>query len=228
MGVTDRKETVMRQRAQFVLFEGFDPLDVIAPLEVLTAGSDELGGVLDIELVSAAGPGSVQSGVRQVALTATASIDPEAPGFIVVPGAVGPVDGDPDEGVETIPVLLGRFASSEAMPLVGRALDNPDVVVAAHCGGSLALAMAGLLDGRTATTHVLGLDVLDATGVDAVRARVVDDGDLVTGGGVTSGLDVGLYLLERHYGSTTARAVEDLFEYERRGVTHRTGRSSAA
>lgn len=217
-----------RPRAQFVLFDGFDPLDVIAPLEVLTAGSDTLGGVMDIELVSASGPGVVRSGVPQVALTATAFIDPDAPGFLVVPGAAGPVDGDPDAGDETIPVLLGRFAASEAMPLVRRALDNPAVVVAAHCGGSLALAMAGLLEGRTATTHVLGIDVLDATGVEAVRARVVDDGDLVTGGGVTSGLDVGLYLLDREFGSTTARAVEELFEYERRGVTHRARRSPAA
>lgn len=42
--------------------------------------------------------------------------------------------------------------------------------------------------------------MLDATGVHAVSARVVDDGDLVTGAGVTSGLDLGLYLLEREVG----------------------------
>ena len=37
------------------------------------------------------------------------------------------------------------------------------------------------LEGRNAVTHVLGLDVLDATGVNVVRARVVDDGDRLTG-----------------------------------------------
>ena len=71
-----------------------------------------------------------------------------------------------------------------------KAFANPDITVATVCGGSLALAMAGLLEGRNAVTHVLGLDVLDATGVNVVRARVVDDGDLVTAGGVTSGLDL--------------------------------------
>ncbi len=215
-------------RAQFVLFDGFDPLDVIAPFEVLTAGSDFLGGSLAVELVSAHGPGIVRSGNPQITLTATAALDPEAPGYVLVPGAVGPVDGDPDAGDETIPVLLSRFASSDAMPLIQRALDNPDITVAAFCGGSLALAMAGLLEGRTATTHVLGIDMLDATGVNAVRARVVDDGDLISGGGVTSGLDVALYVLERDFGSHTAHAVEELFEYERRGTTWKGTRQLAA
>jgi transcriptional regulator GlxA family with amidase domain len=224
-----RKGSSMPQlRAQFVLFDGFDPLDVVAPFEVLTAGSDVLGGLLALEFVSASGPGVVRSGNPRITLTATAALDPDAPGYVVVPGAVGPVDGDPDAGDETIPVLLGRFASSEAMPLIRRALDNTRITVAAFCGGSLTLAMAGLLEGRTATTHVLGIDLLDATGVNAVRARVVDDGDLVSGGGVTSGPDVALYLLERDFGSHVARAVEELFEYERRGTTWKSPTRLAA
>ncbi|MGP3534140.1 DJ-1/PfpI family protein [Microbacterium sp. RD1] len=215
-------------RAQFVLFDGFDPLDVVAPFEALTAGSDFLGGALQVDLVSAGGPGPVRAGTSQLSLTAVATLDPDAAGYVLVPGAVGPVDGDPDAGDETIPVLLARFAASEAMPLIRRALENPDVTVAAYCGGSLALAMAGLIEGRTATTHVLGVDMLEATGVHAVRARVVDDGDLISGGGVTSGLDVALYLLERDFGSHIARDVEDLFEYERRGTTLRSGQRPAA
>ncbi|MER7588900.1 DJ-1/PfpI family protein [Micromonospora sp. NPDC127501] len=214
-----------RLHAQFVLFDGFDPLDVIAPFEVLTAGSQLLGGTLAVELVCAGDPRVVRSGNPQIALTATARLDPDAPGYVVVPGAVGPVEGTEDAGDDTIPVLLGRFASSDAMPLLRRALDNPDITVAAFCGGSLALAMAGLLDGRTATTHGLGIDLLKATGVNAIRARVVDDGDLISGGGVTSGLDVALYLLERDFDPQTAHAVEQLFEYERRGTTWRLPRT---
>jgi transcriptional regulator GlxA family with amidase domain len=98
------------------------------------------------------------------------------------------------------------------------AMANSDVTVATVCGGSLALAMAGLLEGRYAVTHVLGLDVLEATGVNIVHARVVDDGDLVTAGGVTSGLDLALHLIERSFGPRVAIAVEELFEYERRGT----------
>jgi transcriptional regulator GlxA family with amidase domain len=203
--------------AQIVLFDGFDPLDVIAPFDVLVAGSDAVGGELVVELVSAEGPGPVVSGSRGLVLNATAQLDPSKPGYVIVPGASGPIDGDPDE-VDTIPVLLARFGETEAVPLMRDAMANPDITVATVCGGSLALAMAGLLEGRNAVTHVLGLDVLDATGVNVVRARVVDDGDLVTAGGVTSGLDLALHLLGRSYGPRVALAVEELFEYERRGT----------
>jgi len=204
--------------AQIVLFDGFDPFDVIAPFEVLAAGSEAVGGELVVELVSAEGPRPVASGTRGLVLDATARLDPSKPGYVVVPGASGPIDGDPDDGVETIPVLLARFGETAAVPLMRQAMANPDVTVATVCGGSLALAMAGLLEGRHAVTHALGLDVLEATGVNVVRARVVDDGDLVTAGGVTSGLDLALHLLERSYGPRVAIAVEKLFEYERRGT----------
>lgn len=203
---------------QVVLFDGFDPLDAVAPYEVMTAGRTFLDGAVDVEFVSAEGPRQVDSGTPGITLTATRTLDPTAPGYVLIPGASGPVDGDPDT-IDTIPVLLSRFAASAAAPLIGRCLDNPDVTVATVCGGSLALAMAGLLDGRTATTHVLGVDLLDAIGVHTVRARVVDDGDVITAGGVTSGLDLGLYLLERDFGPRIAHAVEELFEYERRGTT---------
>ena len=203
--------------AQIVLFDGFDPLDAIAPFEVLAAGSDEVGGALDVELVSAEGPRAVVSGTRGMVLHATAQLDPAKPGFVIVPGASGPIDGDPDE-VDTIPVLLARFGETAAVPLIQKAMENPDITVATVCSGSLALAMAGLLKGRHAVTHHLGMDVLDATGVNVVHARVVDDGDLITAGGVTSGLDLALHLLQRSYGPRVALAVESLFAYERRGT----------
>lgn len=63
--------------------------------------------------------------------------------------------------------------------------------------------------------------MLDATGARAVSARVVDDGDLVTGAGATSGLGLGLYLLERELGPRIAHAVEELFAHERRGTVWR-------
>lgn len=215
--------------AQIVLFDGFDPLDVIAPYEVLVAGSDYVGGELDVSLVSAEGPRAVVSGSRGLTLQATAGLDPALPGYVVVPGAVGPLAGDPDNGVATIPVLLARFGETPAVPLLQAAMADPDVTVATVCGGSLALAMAGLIDGRHANTHHLGVDVLEATGAVPIDARVVDDGDLVSAGGVTSGLDLALHLLDRAYGPRVALAVERMFAYERRGtVWTNTGREPVA
>ncbi|MFJ8820892.1 DJ-1/PfpI family protein [Streptomyces sp. NPDC102467] len=211
---------------QIVLFDGFDPLDAVAPFEVLHAGGAASGGAVEVELVSAEGPRDVVSGTGGLTLRATAALDPSRAGIVVVPGASGPV-GDPgaapdeDAAEATIPVLLGRTLITGLPALLGAAMENPELTVACVCGGSLVLALAGLLDGRHVTTHHLGLDLLDATGAHAVRARVVDDGDLVTGAGVTSGLDLALYLLEREVGPQVAHAVEELFAYERRGTVWR-------
>jgi len=219
--------------AQIVLFDGFDPLDVIAPYEALHAGGTASAGAVSVELVSAEGPRDVVSGAGGLVLRATGALDPARPGLVLVPGAAGRVgepDDVPDHDAEAensrqqdefIPVLLGRTLTTELPALLRAAMDNPQLLVATVCGGSLVLAMAGLLEGRHATTHHMGLDLLDATGAHAVRARVVDDGDLVTGAGVTSGLDLALYLLEREVGPQIAHAVEELFAHERRGIVWR-------
>ncbi|MFE9997098.1 DJ-1/PfpI family protein [Streptomyces avermitilis] len=215
--------------AQVVLFDGFDPLDVVAPYEVLYAGGAASAGGVTVELVSAEGPREVTSGTRGLTLTATARLDPERADLVLVPGASGKSSDDTPGDDESIPVLLGRTLETELPGLLGAALERADVTVAAVCGGSLVLAMAGLIEGRPATTHHLGMDLLDATGAQAVSARIVDDGDLVTGAGVTSGLDLGLYLLEREVGPRVAHAVEQLFAHERRGVVWRAdGRVPAA
>ncbi|HEY3993337.1 MAG TPA: DJ-1/PfpI family protein [Ktedonobacteraceae bacterium] len=216
--------------AQIVLFDGFDPLDVIAPYEVLHAGGKAAGGTLTVELVSAQGPCEVVSGSGGLVLRATGALDPENADIIIVPGAAGQIS-TPEDGreVDTIPVLLARTIQTDLPALMKKALDNPKILVATVCGGSLVLAMAGLLEGRHAVTHHMGMDVLGATGAVPIHARVVDDGDLVTAGGVTSGLDLGLYLLERELGPRIARAVEEVFEYERRGTTwHNKGLEAVA
>ncbi|WP_067817821.1 DJ-1/PfpI family protein [Actinomadura kijaniata] len=218
--------------AQIVLFDGFDPLDAIAPFEVLHAGGAFSDGAVSVELVSAEGPREVVSGTGGLALRATAALAPERPGLILVPGASGRVgapddvpDHDPADGrpqpEEFVSVLLARALTTDLPVLLKAALDCPEVTVGTVCGGSLLLAMAGLLEGRRATSHHLAMDALGAAGVHAVRARVVDDGDLVTAAGVTSGLDLGLYLLERELGPRIAHVVEDLFAHERRGTVWR-------
>ncbi len=216
--------------AQIVLFDGFDPLDVVAPYEVLWAGGVAASGALTVELVSAEGPREVVGGSGGLVLHATGILDPDRADLIIVPGAAGPIS-QPEDGreIDTIPVLLARTMETDLPAMMKRALDNPRVTVATVCGGSLTLAMAGLLEGRHAVTHHMGMDLLSATGAIPIHARVVDDGDLITAGGVTSGLDLGLYLLERMLGPRIAHAVEEVFEYERRGTTwHNKGLEAVA
>jgi transcriptional regulator GlxA family with amidase domain len=81
------------------------------------------------------------------------------------------------------------------------------------------LAAGGLLAGRPAVTHHAALDDLEAAGADVIRdARVVDDGDILTAGGVTSGIDLALWLVERERGREIADTVATEIEHERREV----------
>ncbi|MFD4137034.1 DJ-1/PfpI family protein [Streptomyces goshikiensis] len=207
----------------------------MAPYEVLFAGSVAAPGQLSVELVSAEGPREVPSGAGLLTLRATGRLDPRRAGLVLVPGAVGPLGAAADGGAsgaedaDTVPALLARSLSTGLPALLKEALERPETIVATVCGGSLLLAMGGLIEGRHVTTNHLGLDALAATGAVAVDARVVDDGDLVSGAGVTSGLDLGLYLLERELGPRIAHAVERLFAHERRGTVWRaTGPVPAA
>ncbi|MET3941835.1 putative intracellular protease/amidase [Paenibacillus sp. PvP094] len=200
---------------QIVLFDGFDLLDAIAPYEVFIAASMYTEEALRVELVTAEGPRHVTSGIQGLEIKATGKLDPECGGMILVPGASGKVSG---EEPDSIPIILNHAAGTEISVKIRQALEREDVLVATVCGGSLLLAMAGLLEGRHAVTHHMGMGVLGATGAFPIQARIVDDGNLVSAGGVTSGLDVALYLVERTLGPRIAHAVEQLFEFERRGT----------
>ncbi|MBW4716476.1 GlxA family transcriptional regulator [Saccharothrix obliqua] len=105
-------------------------------------------------------------------------------------------------------VVPGRVdPSAEVPPAVVRALRAFDGTVAALCSGAFTLAAAGLLDGRTATTH---WRLLDALAREAPRAHVLrdvlyaDEGDVLTSAGVVGGLDLCLHLVRRALGADTA------------------------
>lgn len=80
------------------------------------------------------------------------------------------------------------------------------------------LSAAGLTRGRPCTTHHRARPDLAEQGGVLKTARVVDDGDLVTAGGITSGLDLALWLVRRELGAETATSVEAMLEYEARGT----------
>jgi len=200
---------------QIVLFDGFDLLDAIAPYEVFTAAAMYSNEEVTVKLVSAEGKRLVTSGVNHLQVQASDKLDLNRKGIILIPGASGSVH---DHGPDSVPVKLQQATETELSHLLKEAMMKPDILLTTVCGGSCLLAMGGLLEGRHAVTHHIGMDLLSATGAIPVNARVVDDGNLITGGGVTSGLDVALYLVERELGPQIAHAVEQLFEHERRGT----------
>ncbi len=81
------------------------------------------------------------------------------------------------------------------------------------CTGALVLGAAGLLQGRRAATHWNAMDMLPAFGAIPVHQRVVRDGNVITGGGVTAGIDFALTLVAELAGQAAAEAVQLNLEY---------------
>jgi cyclohexyl-isocyanide hydratase len=81
------------------------------------------------------------------------------------------------------------------------------------CTGALVLGAAGLLTGKRATTHWSAMDFLPAFGAIPTHARVVRDGNLFTGGGVTAGIDFALTLVAELAGQPAAEAIQLTLEY---------------
>ena len=86
--------------------------------------------------------------------------------------------------------------------------------LASVCTGALLLGKAGFLDGRRATTHHRALDLLRPYCREVVTdQRVVDEGRVVTAGGVASSLDLGLYLVEKFWGAGAREQIAAQMEY---------------
>lgn len=81
------------------------------------------------------------------------------------------------------------------------------------CTGSLLLGAAGLLEGRQATTHPSAYDLLKPYCDEVVETRIVHDGNVITGGGVTTSIDLGLYLISYFAGEAALNSVKKQIDY---------------
>ena len=86
--------------------------------------------------------------------------------------------------------------------------------VTSVCTGAFVLGAAGLLKGRRATTHWAFTELLPLVGATHEKKRVVKDGNLITAGGVTSGIDFGLRVVADLAGDTVAQGIQLSLEYD--------------
>src|SRR5215469_1960134 len=86
--------------------------------------------------------------------------------------------------------------------------------VTSVCTGAFILGVAGLLKGRRATTHWAFTELLPLVGATYEKARIVKDGNVITAGGVTSGIDFGLSVVAEIAGETVAQAIQLGIEYD--------------
>jgi putative intracellular protease/amidase len=178
-------------RIAIALYDGFTALDAVGPYQVLSL----MPGAEVTWVAERTGP--VGNDVRSLAMTADAEFAdvPEAD-IVVVPGAPSPPleDGPLREWL--------------------RAVDATTTWTTSVCTGSLILAAAGLLAGRTATSHWVAYDELARLGAEPTSERVMFDGKYVTAAGVSSGIDMGLTLAAKIAGEDVARAIQLAIEYD--------------
>ncbi|MCM2392544.1 DJ-1/PfpI family protein [Streptomyces albipurpureus] len=201
-------------RVHLVAFDGVEELDLFGPLEVL-AGAAAMGHPVTVRLVTSGQPGRVTCGFgTEVAVPG--AWEPRAADVVVVPGG-----GFRQRDGAGIWAEINKGVLLQALR---RASARPSLTLVGVCTGVIVLHSAGLIGARPCTTHQGAKPYLRGEGADVRDVRVVDDGNLVCAGGVSSGIDAALWLLEREIGSKAAADVEYLLEFERRGTALRTGR----
>jgi transcriptional regulator GlxA family with amidase domain len=175
----------------FALFPRLTQLDFTGPLEVLT----RLPGARVVLASTSGGPLSTDGGLVFADVRPLAQVSECA--LLCVPGGFGTSEAMQD----------GAYL--EAVRRLGGAARY----VTSVCTGSLLLGAAGLLHGKRAACHWAFRDLLSCFGAIPDSARVVRDGNIITGGGVTAGIDMALTVMAEIAGREFAEAVQLALEY---------------
>jgi cyclohexyl-isocyanide hydratase len=176
----------------FVIFPDLTQLDFTGPLQVL----NRLPGSTTHIVAKSLDPVPSDCGLSLVPTT-TFQDCPQLD-LICVPGGSGVVKAMTDR--ETVDFVRYQAAGARYVTSV--------------CTGAFVLGMAGLLHGHRATTHWAYTDLLPRVGATFEKARVVWDGNVITAGGVTSGIDFALRVVAGIAGDAVAESIQLSIEYD--------------
>lgn len=177
----------------FVIFPDLTQLDFTGPLQVLARLPESVTHIV----AKSEAPVPSDCGLSLVPTHTFANCP--ALDLICVPGGVNGV--------------IGAIADRETVEFV-RNQAGAAKYVTSVCTGAFVLGVAGLLKGRRVTTHWAYTNLLSLVGAIYEKGRVVKDGNLITAGGVTAGIDFGLSVVAEIAGETTARAIQLGIEYD--------------
>jgi len=184
------------------LFDDIEVLDFAGPFEVFSVTTKENGEKpFNVETISADG-GMIRA-LNGLNVQPDYSFE-TMPNFdiLVIPGGRGARERE-IHNEETIAWIKAQSKSVRLLTSV--------------CTGALLLAKAGLLDGKAATTHWASYDRLekDFPAVQVKRdVKFVDEGDIVTSGGISAGINMSFHIVERLLGAETARETAKRMEYD--------------
>jgi cyclohexyl-isocyanide hydratase len=180
-----------------LIFPEVEELDFVGPFEVLSYVNKIRPESTTVRLIAENhGTTRAFNGMRiipDMTLRDSPTFD-----IIVVPGGKGRIEAMKSAAIR-------EFIRSQAIAAK---------YIASVCTGAFLLAEAGLLKGKQATTYHTAFSELESYSVHLVRSKVVRDGKIVTSGGVSSGLELGLYLLKELFGVSLAQEVASKIEYD--------------
>ncbi len=179
-------------RSGMLVFPNLTQLDLSGPYEVLA----RLPGAETLLLWKDLAPVRSEHGLTIIPMATLADCPPLD--LVFVPGGPG---------------INPLLEDQEVLAFLRRAAASARYVVGV-CTGSLVLGAAGLLHGRRAATHWMSRDLLPAFGAEPVAERVVVDGNVFTGGGVTAGIDVALSVAAAIASRAAAEAIQLAIEYD--------------
>jgi transcriptional regulator GlxA family with amidase domain len=190
-------------RADIVVFDGLDELDALGPYEILRR-AEQLSIDFAVRLVTPSGQNSVR-GAFGMTFATDGLFTPGDAEIVIVAG--GGWNARSKQGA------WAEYQKGELTPMLVEAAQSASVI-AGVCTGTMLWAHAGVITGRRANTHHTAHEELADLGVIVVPDRVVDDGDVVTSGGVTSGLDLALWLVARELSDLLAQQIAKNLEYK--------------
>lgn len=180
-----------------LLFPQVEELDFVGPFEVLN-------------YVNKIQPNSVK--VLLIAKNATPIT--AFNGMRIIPDAT--IENAPILDVLVVPGGKGRLVAMKNTALtdfIRKQLPTAKYITSV-CTGAFLLAEAGLLTGKKATTYHTAFEELETYAVEALAKKLVQDGKIITAGGVSSGIELGLYLLKQLFGVKIAQEAADKIEYQ--------------
>jgi transcriptional regulator GlxA family with amidase domain len=189
--------TAEQKTLAFVVYPGLTPLDLVGPLQVLSALA-QMDPSFRTVVVGATKDTVGTDTPLNVAPSHTFDEVP-SPYAVLVPGG-------------TVPTL--RAMSDERLLAWLRTAAAGAELVTSVCTGSMILGAAGLLEGKRATTHWMFRDLLAGLGATPVAERWVEDGRVITAAGVSAGIDLALHLAERLAGRQIATNIQFAIEYD--------------
>lgn len=182
-------------KVAFVIYDGMTALDFVGIYDSITR-LKTMGFVPDLEWHICAPSQEVRDGTGLRFVPTKVGESLEAYDIVIVPGGVS-----------------ARTLIDDARFIDWIRTAGSSTVKVSVCTGALLLGAAGFLKGKKATTHPKALQDLQRFCRSVVKERIVDEGEVITAGGVTSSIDVGLFLCQKLAGHEAKERIRQQMDY---------------